>query len=56
MFECTWKKSFTHSLYLVKMTELRGARMAQLVKCLALDFSLGHDLRVLSSSPELNPC
>ena len=29
----------------------RGAWVAQLVKCLTLDFNSGHDLRILGSSP-----
>jgi len=35
----------------LKRAEPRGAWVAQLVKCPTLDFSSGHDLRVVGSSP-----
>ena len=34
-----------------KAVVLRGTWVAQLVKCLTLDFGSGHDLRVMRSSP-----
>ena len=34
----------------------RGAWVVKLVKCLTLDFRLGHELRVLASSPALGIC
>ena len=33
---------------------IRGTWVAQLVKCLILDFSSGYDLRVVRVSPESN--
>jgi len=35
-----------------KSRHRRGTWVAQSVECLTLDFSLGHDFRVLGSSPE----
>ena len=37
----------------LESVSLRGAHVAQLVKCLTLDFSSGQDLRVLRWSPAL---
>ena len=48
------------SCVLVKQTSigifkrLKGTRVAQFVKHLTLDFSTGHDLRVVGSSPEMD--
>ena len=33
---------------------MKGTQVAQLVKCLTLDFGSGHDLRILRLSPTLS--
>ena len=37
----------------VKNADPSGTRVAQLVNCLTLDFSTGHDLRAMRLIPEL---
>ena len=40
----------------IKNVNLRGAGVAQLVKCLTLDFSSGHDLTVCEMEPHIGLC
>ena len=40
----------------IKNVNLRGAWVAQLVKCLTLDFSSGHDLTVCETEPHVGLC
>ena len=38
----------------IKIRQMRGTWVAQLIECPTLDFSLGHDLRVIVVSPMLS--
>ena len=40
-----------HIYLILKFKHIWGVRVAQSVKCLTLDFGLGHDFRVLGSNP-----
>ena len=44
------KRYIFKSLLDIRKNSTRGAWIAQMVKCLILDFGSGHDLRVLRSS------
>ena len=47
------KRYIFKSLLDIRKNSTRGAWIAQMVKCLILDFGSGHDLRVVRSSPML---